>query len=115
MAKKKELERIEIKKSDNGGHIVTHYHRAVEHEGRFGIQTIPAEAEEHVFGSTEGHDMLAHVANALEIKEPKKEEEEEEEEGRSGQKGEDEDQDATDPEPRRMTRDKVGRIRGMIK
>ena len=66
---KKQIRSIEIEPAENGGHTVTHRHKEMQREGKHGIQSSYIEPEHHVFGSDEGHKMLAHVANALAIPE----------------------------------------------
>lgn len=65
----KEIRRIEIEPAVNGGHTVTHHYKDATQEGRFGTQYSSVEPEHHVFGAKEGHAMLAHLANRLEIPE----------------------------------------------
>lgn len=79
MAKsKKEIRRMSIEPAENGGHTVTHEYMPMQREGRHGIQETYVEPEHHVFGADEGHDMLAHIANHLNIPEPGEGETEEE-------------------------------------
>ena len=66
---KKEIRRIEIEPAENGGHTVTHHYKEMQREGKHGIQSSYVEPEHHVFGPEDGHEMLAHVANHLEIPE----------------------------------------------
>jgi hypothetical protein len=66
---KKEIRRIEIEPAENGGHTVTHSYKPIQREGRHGMSENYVEPEKHVFGADEGHEMLAHVANHLEIPE----------------------------------------------
>lgn len=69
---KKVLRHVEIRhargkggEEKGRGFIVTHH---FEYQpGMMGSH----EPEEHIFGHDEGHDMLAHVANALGVPEPK--------------------------------------------
>lgn len=66
------IRRIEIEPAENGGHTVTHHFRETpHHSAKHGIGMAYTEPEHHVFGPDEGHEMLAHVANHLEIPEPK--------------------------------------------
>lgn len=67
---KKEIDEVRIKPDGEGGHHVTIHHKPLEREGKHGIQTTYMEPESKDFGSSEGHEMLAHVANHLEINEP---------------------------------------------
>lgn len=68
MAKK--LRSIEIEPAENGGHTVTHrYREQPTHSSKNGMGMAYVEPESHVFGPDEGHKMLAHVANHLEIPE----------------------------------------------
>jgi hypothetical protein len=66
---KKEIDEIRIKPDGEGGHHVTHHFKPIRREGKFGIQEHYQEPESKNFGPGEGHDMLAHVANHLEIPE----------------------------------------------
>lgn len=90
MAKKKEIRRISIEPAENGGHTVTHEYKPMQREGRHGLQESYVEPEHHVFGPEEGHEMLAHVANHLEIPEMDK--------GKDEGKGEREEDEPEDPE-----------------
>jgi hypothetical protein len=72
---KKEMRRMEIEPAENGGHTVTHHYR--EAVGKGGMSGSYQEPEQHVFGANEGHEMLAHVANHLEIPEMEDDEEDE--------------------------------------
>ncbi len=79
----KELRRIEIEPAENGGHTVTHHFKESmrkDSKSHSGMTPRYEEPEHHVFGKDEGHEMLAHIANHLEIAEPKGKEEEREEE-----------------------------------
>jgi hypothetical protein len=62
----KRVRSIEIEPAENGGHTVTHHFTS-------GSTAAYAEPERHVFGAHEGHEMLAHVANHLEIPEQQEE------------------------------------------
>ena len=64
---KKEIRRIVIEPAENGGHTVTHEYKPMQREGKHGVQENYVEPEHHVFGADEGHKMLAHVANHLNI------------------------------------------------
>lgn len=66
---KKEIRRMEIERAENGGHTVTHTYKPMQREGKHGIQESYMEPEHYVFGADEGHEMLAHVANHLQIPE----------------------------------------------
>lgn len=61
---KMDIRRMEIEPAENGGHMVTHYMK--EQPSKNGMMPYQ-EPEEHVFGADEGHDMLAHIANQLNI------------------------------------------------
>ena len=65
----KEIRSIEILPAENGGHTVTHHYKEARREGKNGAMPSYVESEHHVFGPEEGHEMLAHVANHLEIPE----------------------------------------------
>jgi hypothetical protein len=67
---KKKLDHLRIEHGENGGHIVEHHFEQMG--GPY------HEPEKHVFGKGEHHKMLAHVANTLELPEPKKEEDKQE-------------------------------------
>lgn len=62
---KKELRSMEIEKGENGGHTVTHrFHPGTNGEYR--------ESEgPHVFGASEGKQLMAHITEHLGIKMPK--------------------------------------------
>jgi hypothetical protein len=67
---KKSIRSIEIEPAQNGGHTVTHRFKPTPaHTSKHGINMSMVEPEQHVFGPDEGHAMLAHVANHLEIPE----------------------------------------------
>jgi hypothetical protein len=71
------IERMEIRPAENGGHVVTHHMKAKmarDSKSHSGMAMGYSEPETHVFGKDEGHEMLAHVANHLHIKEMAKEE-----------------------------------------
>lgn len=76
MAEKKEhrkMRRMEIEPSENGGHTVTHHYKEEmrpNSKSHTGVMMGGSEPEHHVFGAHEGHEMLAHVANHLQIAEP---------------------------------------------
>jgi hypothetical protein len=59
----KKLRRISIESAKNGGHTVEHHFDHSDGPYR--------EPEQHVFGKGEHEAMLAHVANALKLPEPK--------------------------------------------
>jgi len=66
------IRRIEIEPAENGGHTVTHHFKeSPTHSSKSGLGSTYVEPEHHVFGPEQGHEMLAHVANHLEIPEPK--------------------------------------------
>ena len=66
---KKEISRMVIEPAENGGHTVSHEYKEAQREGKHGMVSSYVEPEKHVFGADEGHDMLAHVANHLNIPE----------------------------------------------
>ena len=81
MAKMK-MRRMMIEPAENGGHMVTHEMAPqMSHSGKMGVGMAYKEPEKHVFGKEEGHEMLAHIANHLAIKEPEEGETEEEADG----------------------------------
>lgn len=67
MAKSK-IDEIRIRPDDFGGHTVHVDFRPTPNSSK-NKMAMPSyvEPEKKVFGKTEGHDMLAHVANHLEI------------------------------------------------
>lgn len=68
----KEIRRIEIEPAENGGHTVTHHYKESkvrDSKSHSGIGMSYQEPEHHVFGKSQGHEMLAHVANHLRIPE----------------------------------------------
>lgn len=78
----KEIRRIEVEPAENGGHTVTHHFKEEKVKDRHahsGISMGYTEPEHHVFGKDEGHAMLAHIANHLQIPEPGGEKEREKE------------------------------------
>lgn len=79
---KHEMHHMEIHPAENGGHTVMHHfkHKA----SKSGAFRETPEPEHHVFGPNEGHEMLAHVANHLGVKEMPAEEEPEVEEAEAG-------------------------------
>ena len=83
MAKKKEsrkLMRMEIEPAENGGHTVRHHYKENlrrDSHSHSGVFMGASEPEHHVFGPDEGHEMLAHIANHLQIPEGEGEENEE--------------------------------------
>ena len=77
------IRRIEIEPSENGGHTVTHHYKEEQRKDNrapSGVSMAYQEPEQHVFGKSEGHEMLAHVANHLNIPESQGEPEQEKEE-----------------------------------
>jgi hypothetical protein len=69
------IERMEIRPAENGGHVVTHHMKSKPmHSSKMGMGMQYQEPETHVFGAGEGHEMLAHVANHLDIAEMHEEE-----------------------------------------
>ena len=73
--------KIEIKPADNGGHAVTHHMKPkmrVDGRAHAGM-TQYVEPKSYAFGKSEGHDLLRHLAEHLEIAEPKGEKESDEE------------------------------------
>ena len=68
MAKK--LHHIEIHPAENGGHTVQHHYKeemSRSRDAHAGMMMRHVEPEHHVFGPDEGHEMLAHVANHLNV------------------------------------------------
>ncbi len=66
----KEIRWVEIEPAENGGHTVTHHYKEMPtHSSKSGMGSSYVEPEAYVFGADEGHKMLAHVANTLEIAE----------------------------------------------
>jgi len=68
----KEIRRIEIEPAENGGHTVTHHFKESMRKSKDSHSGMAAqyhEPEHHVFGRSQGHEMLAHVANHLQIPE----------------------------------------------
>lgn len=59
----KKLRRVTIEAAKNGGHTVEHHFDHSDGPYR--------EPEQHVFGKGEHEKMLAHVANALKLPDPK--------------------------------------------
>lgn len=55
-------------KGFNGAVVHVHHHPN-EREGKHGMVSTPIEPDHKMFGATEGHDLLAHVANHLAIPE----------------------------------------------
>ena len=81
------IERMEIRPAENGGHVVTHHMKAKmgrDSKSHSGMSMGYSEPEMHVFGKDEGHEMLAHVANHLGISEIEGKEEKDEEENDDG-------------------------------
>ena len=104
---KKEIRRIEIEPAENGGHTVTHHYKDMQRDGRHGLISSYVEPEHHAFGENEGHEMLAHVANHLEIPESAEGETESEDkvEGAMGERAE---------AKGRITSDKAKRVREAV-
>ena len=65
----KEIRRMTIEPAENGGHTVSHEYKEAQREGKHGLVSSYVEPEKHVFGADEGHEMLAHVANHLNVPE----------------------------------------------
>ena len=67
----KELERLEVRVADKGGHIVrqSYRRRPVKRGGsmRAEIAYDYPESDEIVFGASEGHKMLSHIARTLKM------------------------------------------------
>lgn len=79
--KKREIRRMEIEPAENGGHTVTHHYKEQpHHSSKSGMGMQYVEPEHHVFGAEEGHEMLAHIANHLQIPESNERQEPEENE-----------------------------------
>lgn len=75
----KKLHHMEIHPAHNGGHTVKHFmEHSMKRDGKShsGISYLPPEEEHHVFAEHEGHEMLAHIANHLDIPSMPREEEE---------------------------------------
>ena len=71
---KKVIEHIRIVPAENGGHTVEHHYKAApSHSSKMGMGMHYTEPEHHVFGKEDGHEMLAHVANHLQIEPPDEE------------------------------------------
>ena len=104
---KKEIRRMVIEPAENGGHTVSHEYKEVQREGKYGLVSSYVEPERHVFGADEGHDMLAHVANHLNIPEAD-EGETEAEDVKEGAKGEHEEAKG------RLTAEKAERVRKAV-
>ena len=105
---KKEIRRMTIEPAENGGHTVSHEYAPSQREGRHGMIASYVEPERHVFGADEGHAMLAHVANHLNI--PESEEgETKAEDAKEGPKGEA--KEAKD----RLTPEKAAKVREAVK
>lgn len=78
MAKK--LMRMEIEPAEGGheefkGATVKHHMQEMRRDGKShsGVSMMYHEPESHPFGESEGHEMLAHIANHLKIAEPSEE------------------------------------------
>ncbi len=119
---KKEIRRIEIEPAENGGHTVTHHYREIQRDGKHGMVSNYIEPEHHVFGPEDGHEMLAHVANHLEI--PEDEGGQKDGKEKAHDKGNLErlkadmdeflDEEEEEEKPRRMTKDKAKRVREKV-
>lgn len=71
------LKRMEIEPAENGGHTVIHHKKDKmmrDRSAHSSMSMAPHEPERHVFGPHEGHEMLAHVANHLNVPEMHEEE-----------------------------------------
>lgn len=79
MNKRKPIARLIIIPADNGGHTVEH-HFHPKHS-KSGAHISIEEPEHHAFGPGEHEQMLAHIANNLNLPEPEEQEEREEGEG----------------------------------
>lgn len=53
----KVLEEIRLREGENGGHIAEHHFEGYEHK-----------PEPHIFGASEGNDLLSHIATHMHIK-----------------------------------------------
>lgn len=113
---KKEIRRIEIEPAENGGHTVTHHYKPMQRESKHGVMENYVEPEQHVFGADEGHEMLAHVANHLEIPEMEEGDEDEPGTGTKGPKEEEGDKDENKGKKadRRMTKESAKRVREKV-
>jgi hypothetical protein len=64
----KMIREMRIRPGKNGGHEVVHeYQSSPTHSKGMGMMMEHTPSESHIFGSGEGHKMLAHVANTLAI------------------------------------------------
>lgn len=57
---RKKIHHLEIHPGKNGGHAVHHHH--VHTDGHY------SEPEIHVFGESEGHEMMKHIAKHAKVK-----------------------------------------------
>lgn len=61
---------MEIEPDGSGGHMITHHFKDMPmHSSKSGMGMSYQEPDKKAFGASEGHDMLAHLANALHIQE----------------------------------------------
>lgn len=75
---KKEIRKMEVEPAENGGFTVTHHFKeSPSHSSKSGMGMSYTPPEAHVFGPEDGHEMLAHVANHLDIPEMVKQEKDE--------------------------------------
>lgn len=69
----KQIRRMEIEPADGkgfaGATIRHHFKESPQHSPGRGVTMAYQEPEHKVFGASEGHEMLAHIANHLEIPE----------------------------------------------
>lgn len=64
----KSIRDMRIEPAKNGGYTVTHHYQDTpSHSSKEGIHMRYTEPETHVFGKSEDHAMLAHIANHLGI------------------------------------------------
>ena len=78
--KRMHIEPAEMRDGKFGGAMVEHEMKEkMAHSGKMGMMSHYQEPEKHVFGADEGHEMLAHIANHLNIPEAGDMEEDEDE------------------------------------
>lgn len=60
--KPKKLHHMEVKEAENGGHVITHhFDNSMSGDGYH-------DPEQHVFGESEGHEAMNHIAEHANIK-----------------------------------------------
>ena len=73
---KKQIREIRVTPADpkdgkfHGATVEHHFKDVPVHSSKSGMGSRYVEPETHVFGETEGHHMLAHLANHLNVPEP---------------------------------------------